>query len=79
MFFGAGSFTQHTLPNAQILDWDGLAGRLRSSSYAPQEGHANYAPIMAQLEELFRANQEDGRVRMEYATHLYYGRLAQPE
>jgi SAM-dependent methyltransferase len=78
-FFGAGTFSQHNLPNAQILDWDGLAGRLRSSSYAPQEGHANYAPMMAQLEELFRANQENGRVRMEYATHLYFGRLAKQE
>jgi SAM-dependent methyltransferase len=75
-FFGAGSFALHTLPNAQVLDWDGLVGRLRSSSYAPQEGHANYAPMMADLEELFRANQQEERVRMEYATHVYYGRLA---
>ena len=74
-FFCAGSFSQRSLPNAQVLDWDGLAGRLRSSSYAPQEGHANYAPMMAALEELFRANQENGSVRMEYATHMYFGRL----
>jgi SAM-dependent methyltransferase len=75
-FFGAGSFSQRSLPNAQVLDWEGLAGRLRSSSYAPQEGQANYAPMMAGLNELFRANQENGSVRMEYATHVYFGRLA---
>jgi SAM-dependent methyltransferase len=74
-FFGSGAFSQHSLPNAQVMDWDALAGRLRSSSYAPQEGHPNYAPMMSELEELFRANQEGGRVRMEYATHLYCGRL----
>ena len=74
-FFGAGTFSQHILPNAQVLDWDGLAGRLRSSSYAPQEGHPNYAPMMAALEELFRTYQQDGRVRMEYSTHVYFGRL----
>jgi len=74
-FFGAGSFSQRDLPNEQVLDWDALAGRLRSSSYAPQEGHANYAPMMTDLEELFRANQKDDRVRMEYATHMYFGRL----
>ena len=78
-FFGAGSFTERSLGNAQILDWNGLAGRLRSSSYAPQEGHANYAPMMAQLEELFRTNQANRHVRMEYATHLYFGRLAKQE
>jgi SAM-dependent methyltransferase len=74
-FFAGGSVTQRTLPNEQVFDWDGLAGRLRSSSYAPQEGHANYAPMMAALKELFDANQNEGRVRMEYNTHIYFGRL----
>jgi hypothetical protein len=31
--------------------------------------------MMAALEELFRANQENGTVRMEYATQVYFGRL----
>jgi SAM-dependent methyltransferase len=75
-FFAGGSVQQRSVPNAQILDWDGLAGRLRSSSYAPLEGQPNYPPMMAALDELFRANQVDGRVKMEYATHMYYGRLA---
>jgi SAM-dependent methyltransferase len=74
-FFAAGAVSQRSVPNAQILDWDGLAGRLRSSSYAPLEGQSNYAPMMAALEELFRANQENGQVRMEYSTHVYFGRL----
>jgi SAM-dependent methyltransferase len=74
-FFLGGEFLHHALPNVQFLDWDGLAGRLRSSSYVPQEGHANFAPMMDALRELFRRYQENGRVRVEYATHLYAGRL----
>jgi SAM-dependent methyltransferase len=74
-FFVGGSVEERNVPNAQTLDWDALVGRLRSSSYAPLEGQSNYAPMMAALEELFRANQTDGRVKMEYATHVYYGRL----
>jgi SAM-dependent methyltransferase len=74
-FFLGEEFLQHTLPNVRLLDWDGLAGLLRSGSYVPREGHANFAPMMDALGELFRAHQEDGRVRMEYATHLYAGRL----
>jgi ubiquinone/menaquinone biosynthesis C-methylase UbiE len=74
-FFGSGKFSQRDLANEQVFDWDALAGRLRSSSYAPLEGQPNYAPMMAELQEMFRANQEDGHVRMEYATHVYYGRL----
>jgi SAM-dependent methyltransferase len=74
-FFLGGEFLHHTLPNVQFLDWDGLAGRLRSGSYVPLEGHANFAPMMDALRELFRRYQENGRVRAEFATHLYAGRL----
>jgi SAM-dependent methyltransferase len=74
-FFAGPSVQERSVPNAQIFDWDGLVGRLRSSSYAPQEGQPNYAPMMVALDELFRANQIDDRVKMEYATHVYYGRL----
>lgn len=75
-FFGAATVSRKVLPNEQVLDWEGLLGRLRSSSYAPEEGHPNYAPMLADLEQLFRASEKDGHVRMQYATHVYYGRLA---
>jgi hypothetical protein len=75
-FFLGGEFLHHVLPNVQWLDWDGLAGRLRSGSYVPQEGHANFAPMMDALRELFRRDQENGRVRVEYATNLYAGQLS---
>jgi SAM-dependent methyltransferase len=74
-FFAGGVVSQRSVPNAQILDWDGLAGRLRSSSYAPQQGQPQYAPMTAALEQLFRANQENGQVRMEYSTHVYFGHM----
>jgi hypothetical protein len=35
--------------------------------------------MMAGLNELFRANQQDGSVRMEYATHVYFGCLAKQD
>jgi SAM-dependent methyltransferase len=74
-FFLGGEFLHRTLPGGRLLDWDELAGLLRSASYMPQEGHANFAPMMDSLRELFRSYQENGRVRVEYATHLYTGRL----
>ena len=74
-FFGGGTVSQRDVPNAQVLDWEGLAGRLRSSSYAPLPAQPNYAPMMEALEELFRANQENGQVRMEYSTHVYFGKM----
>jgi SAM-dependent methyltransferase len=70
--------TERDLPNHQILDWEGLSGRLRSSSFTPAEGHPNFAPMMAALRELFDAYQQDGQVRMDYFTRLYYGKLPRP-
>jgi SAM-dependent methyltransferase len=74
-FFAKGNFQRRELPNFQVFDFDGLAGRLRSSSYAPKEGHSDYAPMMAALRGLFDANQKFGSVRMEYTTQIYFGRL----
>ena len=69
------NFARRELPNFQEFDFDGLAGRLRSSSYAPQEDQANYAPMMAALREQFDRSQKLGRVRMDYATQIYFGQL----
>ena len=46
-FFSGGSVTQRSLPNEQTFNLEGLIGRLRSSSYAPLEGHPNYAPMLS--------------------------------
>lgn len=70
-----GTFSQRDLPNYQIFDWDSLQGRLRSSSFTPTEGHPNYAPMMEELRKLFDAYQQDGQVRMDYFTRIYYGHL----
>jgi len=74
-FFGKVPFAERDLNNSQLFDCDGLAGRLRSSSYAPTEGHAHHAAMMEELDRIFRAHQEGGRVRMEYVTRVYFGQL----
>jgi SAM-dependent methyltransferase len=74
-FFGDVRFGARELNNNQVLDWDGLSGRLRSSSYIPGEGQTNYAQMMEEAQKLFEAHQENGRVRMEYATRIYFGQL----
>jgi SAM-dependent methyltransferase len=74
-FFGERPFAARDLPNEQRFDWEGLCGRLRSSSYAPTEGNPNYAPMMAELRRIFDAASESGFVRMEYFTRIYFGQL----
>jgi SAM-dependent methyltransferase len=74
-FFETGTFQSRDLPNQQVFDWEGLCGRLRSSSYAPREGYANYKPMMAELRRIFDAFQQQGMVRMEYFARIYFGKL----
>jgi hypothetical protein len=62
------------VPNEQVFDFQGLKGRLLSSSYAPNAGHPGHAPMLDALERLFRAHQQDGRIRFEYDTQVYWGR-----
>src|SRR5262245_28158278 len=74
-FFGAGAYTARTLPNSQAFDLDGIAGRLRSSSYMPTPSDPNFELMLGELRALFHAHNEGGRVRLEYATHVYFGHL----
>ena len=66
---------RRTLPNSQDLDWVGLRGRLLSASYMPLPGSDGYGPMIASLQKTFDELQSNGRVRMEYETHIYFGPL----
>ena len=74
-FFGSIPCEKRILCNFQDLDYAGLEGRLLSSSYTPQSGHASYTPMKAELRNIFDTHQIGGRVRMEYDTKLYFGQL----
>lgn len=63
------------VPSEQVFDFDGLKGRLLSSSYAPNVGHPGHEPMIAALDRIFREHQEDGRVRFLYDTEIYFGRV----
>ncbi len=58
----------------QQFDFEGVRGRLLSSSYAPREGPAA-EEMLRRLPELFAAHAKDGHVVFEYKTRIYYGHL----
>lgn len=72
-FYGDGGFITQTFPNQQNFTFEGLKGRLLSSSYVPEAGHLNYEPMLAELLKIFQAHQVKGKVAFEYTTRLYYG------
>ncbi|HTH59312.1 MAG TPA: class I SAM-dependent methyltransferase [Paraburkholderia sp.] len=73
-WFGDGFERKTVFPNAQRLDFDGLRGRLMSSSYAPKPGDPLHEPMLAALRELFDATAHEGCVDFMYETRVYAGR-----
>jgi len=74
-FFCFSGYRSKVFPYRQDFDYEGLEGRLMSSSYAPLPGHPNHEPMLRELAEIFRAHAANGRVTFEYRTILFYGQL----
>jgi SAM-dependent methyltransferase len=74
-FFAPAAHKERVFSLRQQFDYEGTAGRLLSSSYAPLEGHPSHAPMMQELQRIFRAHATDGKVEFEYNTRVYYGHL----
>jgi SAM-dependent methyltransferase len=73
-FFG-GRMELATFANEQRFDYEGLLGRLMSSSYAPESGHPQHAPLLAGLRALFERHAADGCVLFPYVTLVYHAPL----
>jgi SAM-dependent methyltransferase len=74
-FFGPGSFETATFDNEQVLDLDGLKGRLLSISYVLAEGEPGSDAMLREAEKIFNEHQTSDRVIIEYDTKVYYGYL----
>jgi SAM-dependent methyltransferase len=73
-FFG-GAFNLEIFDHQQTFDFEGLKGRLLSSSYTPEVGHPHHAPMLSELRHIFEKHQTNSEVKFAYDTKLYYGRL----
>ncbi|HEX7955967.1 MAG TPA: class I SAM-dependent methyltransferase [Pyrinomonadaceae bacterium] len=73
--YGGEGFHTKSFVNEQVFDFEGLRGRLTSSSYAPQPGHPKFEPMMRELEALFRRHERGGRVVVTYDTKVFYGKV----
>lgn len=70
-YFGGVGYREYRFDHVQYFDYDGLKGRLLSSSYTPPAGHPRHEPMIEALERLHAQTAVDGRVAFEYDTCLY--------
>lgn len=64
-----------SFPYTQRFDFEGLKGRLHSSSYAPEQGQPKHDAMVARLRQIFAAHQQGDQVAFVYDTVVYYGKL----
>jgi ubiquinone/menaquinone biosynthesis C-methylase UbiE len=62
-------------PTNQSFDFEALRGRLLSSSYTPEPSSQHFQPMLAELESIFNKYQENGLVRFDYDTRVFYEQL----
>ena len=74
-FFAPAGFEKRTLENRQAFGFEGLRGRLLSSSYAPPAGHPSHEPMLAELRQMYDRHQAAGEVAFDYDVAVYWGVL----
>jgi ubiquinone/menaquinone biosynthesis C-methylase UbiE len=68
--------SKQSFPNQQLFDLQSLKGRLLSSSYAPEPGNPRHEPMLHELERLYNAEQQNGKVAIQYDTCVFYAQPA---
>ncbi len=75
-FFSPQSVQLSIFANEQVFDFEGLEGRLLSSSYMPARGEDGYEAMIADLRNLFDRYQAAGSITIHYDTKVYVGTLS---
>lgn len=70
-FFFPKTMNKICIDNKQVLDMQGLKGRLLSSSYCPKSGDV-HNKLMEKIEQIFRKYQVNNEIEFEYETQIYW-------
>ncbi|HMS66404.1 MAG TPA: class I SAM-dependent methyltransferase [Ignavibacteria bacterium] len=73
-FYSPEKFQKKIFRNPHILNYEGLEGRLLSSSYIPLDGD-NFGTMISELKQMHEKYNVNGEVSMEYETNVYYGKF----
>lgn len=73
--FFQSDFHQAVFQNQQTVDFEGLKGRMLSSSYIPSNENPRYPEMLENLETLFAEHAENGKIDILYTTKVFYGQI----
>jgi len=68
-------FRTRVFSNAQELDFDGLLGRVLSSSYMPNESDERFPAMKNELSALVAKHAENGNIVLLYNTAVHYSQF----
>ena len=68
-------FRQAIFQNSQTVDFDGLRGRMLSSSYIPSAENPRFSEMLKNLESLFAEHAKNGKIDILYDTNVFYGQI----
>lgn len=74
-FFRDGEYSKFTVPNGQVLDFEGFLGRLVSNSFMPFPEEAGFVELRADAAEAFERFSSGGKVTLRYRTDIFIGRI----
>lgn len=74
-FFSPHKMKECSFPNTQQFDWDGIKGRLASTSYSLRPGDTNYDEMVEKLKSIYEKHQKNNYIEYLYDTKMYFGHL----
>lgn len=74
-FFSPDEIKTQSFTNSQKFDWEGLKGRLLSTSYSLRPDDKQYDNMLSDLKDIFDRYQKNGKVEFLYSTKLHYGHI----
>jgi ubiquinone/menaquinone biosynthesis C-methylase UbiE len=75
-FFSPNNVIKKELENYQEFNFEGLKGRLLSSSYSLTQDNEQYTQMLKELEVIFNKYQNNGLIKFEYNTLIYISNLS---
>jgi SAM-dependent methyltransferase len=74
-FFASTGYRLATFASPQVVDFEGLCGRILSSSFVPLPGEPGNEELLRQLHATFDVYQQGGTITFADDTRVYYGRV----